>query len=129
VSQFIRLSGRIQIDPPLPWSAIKTSKFLPRAGRNVDVVFDLDRLDVETDDGTLSRKSATGVVPTDTGSGVRNNKAVRDLQELIDTHGAGRTFSGHIEATGEDHGDFWRLAVVGGTATKVLPLITWPSGG
>ncbi len=120
-------TGEITITPPLPWSAIHDSPFVPdsRGFADRDCKFRLDTATVETDEGTLTRKQAVAVTCTyDNPCGAYD--IVEHLQELIDTHGEGRTFAGFIEADGANAGDLWRLAVIDGRAVRVQPRIVWP---
>lgn len=126
-------TGEITITPPLPWSAIHDSPFVPdsRGYADRDCKFRLAETTVETDEGTLTRKQAVAVTSTFTGP-TGGYDIVEHLQELIDLHGEGRTFAGFIEADGADFGDLWRLAVVNGRAVRIRARIVWPeipSGG
>jgi hypothetical protein len=128
---YTSFEGEITITPPLPWRDIKDSPFVDAEQGDKDCKLRLVEDTVETDDGTLTRKQAVAVTCTWSGQ-VKAYRIVEHLQELVDRHGKGRSFIGYIEAEGEDAGDLWRLAVVGGRAVKIQPQIVWPeipSGG
>lgn len=128
---YTRHEGEITITPPLPWRDIKDSPFVDANQADKHCKLRLVEETVETDDGTLTRKQAVAVTCTWTGQ-TKAYRIEEHLQELIDLHGKDRTFSGYIEAEGEDAGDLWRLAVVGGRAVRIEPRIVWPeipSGG
>lgn len=125
---YTRFSGAITITPPPPWSEIKGSPFAINGEFGMpdrDCKFRIDVEIVETDEGTLTRKQATAIVCTYDGNTTAHG-IVEHLQELLTLHGEGRTFSGYIEAEGEESGDLWRLTVRDGQATKIKPSIVWP---
>src|SRR6266567_4445831 len=108
-------SGEITITPPLTQAEIRQPLGDP-------VLQDLRiRQDEDVQDGDESQvKVITGVAfepVTSYGSGYG---MVDDLQALVDVHGGGHQFTGHIEATGEEGGK-WRLAVRDGRALQVEP--------
>lgn len=127
---YTRFDGEIVITPPLPWSEVKDSPFV-KAGEYGEVDRDcklrLVEETVETDEGTLIRKQAVAVVCTYTGQ-TKAYSIVEHLQELLDLHGEGRTFTGYLSAEGEESADLWRLAVENGRAAKIQPRIVWPDG-
>jgi hypothetical protein len=125
---YTRFSGEIKIAPPLLWGEIKDSPFVV-AGEfgtpDRDCKLRIDAEIVETDEGTLTRKRATAIVCTYDGE-TKAYRITEHLQELLNLHGKGRTFSGYIEAEREDSGDMWRLAVRDGQAARIEPRIVWP---
>lgn len=121
-------TGEITITPPLPWSAINDSPYLPGEAwdNGMDAKFKVAEETVDTDEGTLIRREAVAVVPV-TDDAYKGYDIVDTLQGIVDAH-PGHTFGGYIRAEGEEAGDIWRLAVVDGRATKVTPRIIWPDG-
>lgn len=121
--------GEIRIDPPLTASEIKGSPFMPdvarQRGTNRDVMFQIQMSEIETPEGTLFKRSAVAIVQSWEDE-PRNYDIVAHVQELIDLHGTGRTFTGHFDMEGEEPGDIWRLYVRDGKAVRVDPVITWP---
>lgn len=118
--------GEIRIDPPLTWAEIKDSPYLPdgawRAG--LDVKLRVREETVETDEGTLTRRTADAVVPV-TEDAYKGYEIVATVQKVIDAF-PGHTFSGRFDCEGEEAGDLWRLVVKNGRAIKVQPQIAWP---
>lgn len=119
-------TGEITITPPLPWSAIKDSRYLP-GDASRDLMFDIAEETTETAEGTLVRREATAVVPVFEDP-YKGYDIVEHLQDIVDRYGAGHEFSGHIRAEGDDAGDIWRLAVVDGHAVRIQARIIWPDG-
>lgn len=121
--------GRITIDPPIPWGEIKDSPFTPDMyGYNDDrdVMFVITEEPVDTPEGTLIRRHATGIVQSHDGQ-PRNDDIHEHLGELVRLHGAGRTFTGRFDMEGEEPGDLWRLKIMpDGTVRRFDPIVQWP---
>lgn len=121
--------GQISIDPPIPWGEIKDSPFLPENARaratERDIMFRIDSEEVDTPEGTLTRRTAVALVQSWDGD-ARNYNIVDHLQEVVTRHGANRTFTGRFDMEGEVSGDIWRLLVRNGKAVRVDPIVTWP---
>lgn len=117
-------SGKITIDPPIPWSEMADSPY-----RDVDGGGDTDA-EIVTD-STYDKATDTF---THRGVCIQNRwedsstsyNMMENVQDIVDIFGKGRTFSGHIQADGEEAGDLWRLRVRNGKAVRVEPVITWP---
>lgn len=124
-------TGEIRINPPIPWAEIKNSPFTERTDHytwypdSKDVKFEIEEIFTETDQGTLITRSAVAVISAEQEE-PRGRDTTKHLQELIDAHGDGRTFTGHLDAAGERAGDLWRLQVRNGRAVVVKPRIVWP---
>ena len=124
----VHVDGEIAIDPPLTWREIKDSQWLPEnapKGRANAVKFKLAEEMVETDDGTLTRRTAVAIVPL-MSDAYRASGLVEAVQAVMDAHGDGHTFTGRFDCDGEDAGDLWRVVLRNGRASKVKPYITWP---
>lgn len=126
------ITGEITIHPPLAWKDIRNSVFLPenvrggsgKPGRNV--VLCVEKVNVETDEGTLSRKQAVAVRATHAGyQGYAGNLA-EHLQELVDAFPEHK-FHGRIEGFGEDRDDpdLWRIKVIDHQVVEFKPTILW----
>jgi Family of unknown function (DUF6205) len=113
-------TGEIAITPPLTWARIR-QPFGDRILQDLRIRQDEDVRD--SDEGQV--KVITGVAVEPTSSYGSGYGMVDDLQALVDVHGSGHQFTGHIEATSEE-GDKWRLAVRDGQAVQVHPRIVWP---
>lgn len=124
-----RYTGRIEIDPPLPWSLIKDSQALPGGlgwpvGRS-DVKLVLEVSHIDTDDGVLTKKVAVAIeaASDDMFKGYDMEKHTQKIINLA----TDRRYTGYIEAMGED-GARWRIAVIDGAAKTFTPEVTWPEG-
>lgn len=124
------LSGEITIDPPLPWSELQGSPFICTPNRK-----EWDRLvwlrlaeeTVQTDEGTLIRKQAIAIRPSE-GDELRAHTLREEIQEILAAHGEGRTFTGFILVRGETSPDIWRVRVVNGCALDERPTMLWFDG-
>ncbi|GGK61821.1 hypothetical protein Sme01_03670 [Sphaerisporangium melleum] len=124
------LSGEISIEPPIPWPELQGSPFI-RTATNKEwdrlLWLRMDETTVETDEGTLTRKQAVAIRPSQADE-LRAHSLVRELQEIVKAHGAGRAFIGFILVRGEESPDIWRAAVHEGEAVEIVPRIVWPDG-
>lgn len=123
-----RYTGRIEIDPPLPWKLFKGSPSHPRPGFRSDVRLVVEVHEVETDEGLMLRQRAIAVEPASEDS-FKGYDMVEHLQAVVDLTDAvmGLTaFTGRIDAVGED-GAQWRIKVVNGRVRRFEPVITWPA--
>lgn len=115
------VTGAIRIEPPLTWGEFKSSPF---DGRDLDIKLRIDEETVETDDGHLTRKTASALIP----SWEESYKAyhlVEHVQRAIDSF-PGHGFAGRLECEGEEAGDIWRVVIRDGRAVEVRPRIVWP---
>jgi hypothetical protein len=115
------VSGEITITPPLTWNEIKDSPFL---GCDLDVALHVQEETVDTEDGTLTRKTATALVPAWEDS-YKAYHLVEHVQRALDAF-PGHTFTGRLECEGEDNTDIWRVIIRDGRAVKIEPRIVWP---
>ena len=123
---YSRFEGRIEIDPPLPWGLIKGSPSYPGPNFRSDVRLVIEQEEIDTEDGVTLKRRAVAIEPA-TEDSTKGYYTTQHIQAIVDLAGL-RTFRGYIEARSEE-GDLWRVKVVGGVATEVLPVITWPDEG
>lgn len=117
-------SGKITIDPPIPWSEMADSPYRDEDnGNDTDAeIVTNSQYDKATD--TFTRRGVA--IQNRWEDHSKSYDMVENVQAIVDTFGEGRTFSGCIEADGEEAGDQWRLYVRNGKAVRVKPLILWP---
>ena len=120
---YSRFTGRIEIDPPLPWGLIKDNPAYPGPNFASDVRLVIEQNEIDTEDGVVIRRRAVAIEPATEGS-TKGYYTTQHIQSIVDLAGL-RTFRGHIEAISEE-GDRWRVKVVGHYAIEVQPVITWP---
>lgn len=120
-----RFSGEIRIDPPIPYEDIAGQGFV-REGREW-ATKDVRLKVVETPvDGTPGAYRREAVAIVGLGDAYSLPHAVEHAQEIVDRWGPGRTFTGRLDAEGEEAGDIWRLVIRDGRAQEVRPQIVWP---
>jgi hypothetical protein len=125
---YTSIQGQITISPPLTWREIKGSPFVVLAADLLparDCKLRVVQEERDTDEGTLISKYADAIVCSYDDQ-IKAYTIEAHLQELLDLHGEGHTFSGHLDAEGEEAGDLWRLAVRDGRAVRIEPRIVWP---
>jgi hypothetical protein len=118
--------GEITIEPPIAWHLLKDSKYLPENTNEhwTDLCFRVETETVETDRGPLTVIQAVAIHSENEER--RGDKAEAELADILQQFGEGRTFTGRIDAEGEENKDMWRLKVVDGKAAKFAPQIIWP---
>ncbi|MFC7817567.1 DUF6205 family protein [Streptomyces sp. NPDC057367] len=124
---YTNVTGEIRIEPPLTWSEIRDNPTLPETagGRSeYDVRLRIDEETVDTDDGQLTRKTCSALVPAWDDS-FKAYHLVEHVQEMIDAF-PGHSFTGRLDCEGEESGDLWRVVIRDGRAVKVTPSIVWP---
>lgn len=125
-----QITEAIYVTPIVPWSKIKDTPFRPECFNEKNwrtFVFDVQEEEVETDEGTLTRKIATRII-CGTQDQLKAYHAEEHLQELVDHLGPDFAYSGRFEGYGEENGDMWRLHVRNGKVVKTEPSIVWPDG-
>ena len=127
---YTHVTGRIEIDPPIPWGAFKDSPF-QRTFVDVDtrpfldVAFEVDETETYTAEGLVLVRRAVAVVPVLEDS-YKAYYIVENLQALVDDYPEHR-FVGCLEGEGEEQGDVWRLRVNDDhEVEKIKPEIVWP---
>jgi hypothetical protein len=127
-----RVTGRIQITPPLRWAVINDSKFLP--SRTVlgdgSVHYDIHERETATSDGKVVVIVATGVVAGVGGQPYKAYSLREDLDEIgKEIAAAGATWSGALVRVGDDLGDIERFRVGAiGRIVQEKALLRWPDG-
>lgn len=123
------LTGHIKIEPPLKWTRSKDHPLYVPDGKEPAGALKLLVVEdqVETDDGKLARLLGVALVfawdyP------VTCYDILSELQQAVDYAGPGHEHIGEMYASGEDWNDLWKLAVVKGKASRLIPTITWPDG-
>ncbi|MFD9948791.1 DUF6205 family protein [Nonomuraea sp. NPDC059023] len=122
-----QISGRIEIEPPIPWGDIQDSEFLPRSEDDAlkyCIELDIAERDVTVREGVLRARAAIAIQTVDPNLALRAYGLLDEVQEIIDQHGDGRTFTGVLWCRGDDAHDLWQLRVVDGKAVRVEPI--WP---
>lgn len=121
-----KVSGQIEISPPITWGELRKSNWPinDRYARNVRLV--IEETEVDTDDGTMIRRVATAIAPMILDEPYKAYEIDDHINEIADTFGKGREFSGYLSGEGEEPGDLWRLYIRDGAAVRVTPEIVWP---
>lgn len=115
------ISGEIRIEPPLTWPEIKSN---PAYQGTTAVRLDIDEQSIDTPEGELISRSASSLSAAFEGP-YKAYGLLSQVQAAVEA-APGHTFTGHLECSGEDRDDLWRLVVRNGTAVKVEPTIVWP---
>jgi hypothetical protein len=129
VPHLTKVGGEIRIDPPLTWAEVKDSPFNPANpswnDEALDVKLHIEEETVETDDGPLTRRTASALIP----AWENAYKAYHLMEHLQAAMAAfpGHTFTGRLACEGcDDNYDLWRVVVRDGRAQRVEPRIVWP---
>lgn len=127
---YARYTGRIDIDPPLPWGLIKDSPLCPGPGFSSDARLVIEEDRVDTDEGLMIKRRAVAIVPAseDAFKGYRMEENIQDIVGLARSAASNDyvVFTGHIQAVGED-GAQWRIKVIDGHARRFEPTVVWPA--
>jgi hypothetical protein len=119
---YTQFSEEISIDPPIPYALVKDTKFVANSYAwgyvNEDVTF-------KVVEDTAGMRYATAIIPSQEEE-YRGYHIVEAVQEILDMFSRNHTFSGYINAEGENTGDLWRLCIVNGRAVEIKPEIVWP---
>lgn len=122
-----RVDGEFEITPPLTWQEFKDSRFAPHnieSSYEPSLVLRVDEDSVDTEEGTLLRRTATALVMREIDE-YRAYSLLDEVQEAVDAF-PGRTWTGRLDCEGEENTDLWRVYVRDGKAVKVEPRIVWP---
>lgn len=123
-----RVTGEIEINPPLTWSEVKGSPFYEAPddySYQKGVKLLVTEEDEETDGGTLTRKQAAALIPL-MEDPYKAYTLLEDVREAVELYGKAHTFTGHLSCKGEDSGDVWRVEIHDGKAVAVRSLLMWP---
>lgn len=129
--------GEITIDPPLPFSKIRTSPFRPtNRNKTLPVLMFVEDTSVEvTDEGTLSRVKVIGIKVREDGKDKHYGMDV-ELAKIVEEFPEHR-FDGELVIVGSDPGDITRLRVkrvpgpgrgMSRTVVKDKAELHWPDG-
>lgn len=131
---YTSFNGEIGIDPPVPWSALRDSKWWiapgpigQLAGRGIYencIGIHVEETVVPTDEGATVKRTGTKIVVCDESH--KHYDMTINLQAIVDELGPSYTFTGRLDASGEEVGDMWRLKVIGGKAVEFRPELVWP---
>lgn len=126
-----RVTGRIDISPPVPWGTLvdagatewisARSYDFPVNGACVKLV--IHETTEETAEGVLHRRCAIGIAPGSE-DGFKAYEIETDLQRVVDLF-PGRTYRGELEGWGEDNEDMWRLVIHDKKVHRVDARIEW----
>lgn len=126
-----RITGRINIDPPITWSELADNQWAIGRGGNTypDAVVKVDNIEENTPDGVFVRRSGVAIVPT--GCETNGYDLIDDvtrLARLVATtpDGVARRFTGFLHVVWARGEDTYRVVVRDGQAVKVHPTIVWP---
>lgn len=125
------VSGVFTIDPPLPWSEIKGSRFYldnkPDSRDDPGVVLSVERSEVETDTGISTIFTSNAVIPWRESFDCRNLES--DVKKLVaEMTEIGRTVEGVMVVDGEWAGDIWRVVADKDGVRKEKARFMWPDG-
>jgi hypothetical protein len=123
---YTRVIGEFRIEPPILWADVKGSPFLDQDS-DYEALLRVEETAEELPEGTLVRREAVAIVPW-SDDRYKAYNLIEHVQKIVDTFGAGRTFTGRFDCEGEENGDLWRLEIHGGKAVAVKPRIVWPDG-
>lgn len=119
---YSNISGEIDFEPPATWTEIRAS-----GAREEWFKFEVKSEEFDTDEGTLTRRSARKIVVIYHDDG----KAYHVEEELAILIAAlpGREFSGEFRIEGEDNNDISRLFVdADGNVVRWRAQLLWPDG-
>lgn len=122
-----KIRGRLTINPPLPWSAVKDSRFLPdeMLPSNSRGNCDLELIIAELPQGDAFLRVATGLRDRFGGESFSRHHLEERLQSFVDEH-PGQYFGGRLDLEGEEAEDVSRLKVIDGKVKRFEPKLTWP---
>lgn len=120
------LEGRIEIDPPLPWSAVVGSEYVDSLGALRGVWFELAvKTRTEGDDEIITRTAVAVVGPEDRHKHYQLENHLKEIAELI---GPDRDTPGWLVREGEEQGDIVRYGIRRGKLIIEKADVRWPDG-
>jgi hypothetical protein len=129
-----RVTGMINIEPPLPYGQIKASPFRVH-NRDTVLAFEEDHRVEDTDEGTLSKVTAVGIRARDESLDKHYGVDI-ELTKIVEAY-PGHRFTGELVICGVEPGDISRLRVEYGAGpgrgmvnkvVKEKATLTWPDG-
>jgi hypothetical protein len=133
---YTRVTGEIRFEPPIPWGAVKDDEYLKDWSESSKCIrLHVEEATVETDEGTLTKRSVVGIVPISEDR-FKAYDIEAEVQEVVSRYCSpgGRECHGRLEGEGEESGDLWRLYVRSAAngreyeVVKDAPRIVWPDG-
>lgn len=124
-----RVTGRIEIQPPLRWATIRSSDFTPVNRRSESVVYELEDQTLDTNDGQHTVIRAVAVVPA-----VEDRQSHYGLDDELAQIGreviaAGSRLHGWLIRSGEEQGDVQRYTIGdSGVVITEAARLSWPDG-
>ena len=130
MSHYQTLSGQLTLSDPLPWSAIRSSPFLPDSGKDTVFRYVLDVQRRDTDEGVLEVRRAVAVEPrrADESLSWRRSSVVEEL-DLIWSEIVGYGVVGEIVLASDEHravAERWRPN--GRLLENERATFRWPDG-
>lgn len=128
-----RLTGRMEITPPMRWAHVRDSRFLASSGADTCVRYEVETVTEDTDDGEQTIRQAVAVVPR-YGDWIKAYTLVDDLANIADeVHRAGSCLTGYLYRKGERTTDVDRLRVDGWDSRRRTVVVQtaemrWPDG-
>jgi hypothetical protein len=130
-----RVSGEITITPPLPYPKIRQSPFRSISRDETVLMFVEDNRVEETEEGTLSRATATGIKAREEGLQKHYGLDI-ELSKIVEGN-PGHQFEGALVVAGVEPGDIVRYRVervsgpgrgVSYRVVKDKAVLRWPDG-
>jgi hypothetical protein len=131
-----RVSGQIEIHPPLNWTEYQQAgdyRYKAHGGsEHTWLRLPLVEAEpVETPEGTLVRKTVTHVEPNLSHFKLKNAEdgVESDLERIVDMFGDKHSFTGYLLRVGDNLGDVQRFWVENGAvhSERAKPMV-WPDG-
>lgn len=127
-----RVTGRIEITPPLPWHAVRDSKFVtPKVTiHGLDVRYEVAEETRHTDDGVFVARSAVAVVNALGNEQCTAYHLAEHLAEIgREITAAGSTCTGYLVRSGDELGDIERYGFgPNGEVVAERASLRWPDG-
>ncbi len=132
-----RITGRINIDPPITWAELAGKTWATEGDYEPDPPYAADakvlveHRDVDTDLGVLSVRLGVAIVEVggETSAYTLTQSVERIVAEFrTDPNGTMRTFKGFLHVVWGRGEESWRVHVVDGHAVESRPVMAWPVG-
>jgi hypothetical protein len=131
-----RITGQINIVPPVTWGELHDKPHLDERGLGLDghfpdVTVKLDTISEVTAEGEFLRRSGVAIIPTgfETNGYTLLDEVRRIVAEFATApDGTARTFAGFLHVVWGRGEEVYRLTVRDGVPVQVNPRIVWPDG-
>jgi hypothetical protein len=126
MSDHTNVSGEFIIEPPLTWAEYRGNEFAPHNlySYHPDLVLRVDEKEVDTEEGTLTRRTATALEVRELYPYNPRN-LLEYVQRAVDAF-PGHTFTGRLDCEGDEAGDPLRIVIRNGKAIRVDVKLIWP---